>query len=244
MLTSLFSTKKKNEPSEKGISTSSTISTREYNDVGKFGRNKTVMEDEIIDEPKQEKIKITDMIKARLNDKTDILDISKLGLQEIPLLEINCISVTTLISCKNPIVKFDGLQQFTYIKELNISGCGVDNLFDTGVLKLLYLRSLDLSRNSIASIPDEITSLSALEVLILQRNKIQKLPVTMNNLKYLRKLDLSYNNITGLLDELEGMPRLEEVNLSANPNLVVEELGPDILRLFVQVWCQYRPAFI
>jgi len=165
------------------------------------------MEDEIIDEPKQEKIKITDMIKARLNDKIDILDISKLGLQEIPLLEINCISVTTLISCKNPIVKFDGLQQFTYIKELNISGCGVDNLFDTGVLKLLYLRSLDLSRNSIASIPDEITSLSALEVLILQRNKIQKLPVTMNNLKYLRKLDLSYNNITGLLDELEGMPR-------------------------------------
>eukprot|EP01035_Chromulina_nebulosa_P036322 gene36322-48921_t len=189
-----------------------------------------------IEKPKQEIIRVDEIIKARLHDIADIFDISKLELQEIPLLDNRCSSVTTLISCKNPLIKFDGLQQFTSVKVLNLSGCGIENISVTGVLSLVYLQSLDLSRNSITTIPDDITSLYALEVLNLQQNKLEKLPATMNNLKYLRKLDLSYNKLSSVCDELEGMPRLEEVNFSGNPDLVAQNLGPDILRLFIQVY--------
>ena len=126
MLTSLFSTKKKKESNERETN------FNRNNDMGTYTRRDSERTAPVtaaaIEKPKQEIIRVDEIIKARLNDIADIFDISKLELQEIPLLDNRCSSVTTLISCKNPLIKFDGLQQFTSVKVLNLSGCVIENI--------------------------------------------------------------------------------------------------------------------
>ena len=176
-----------------------------------------------------------DRINECMKSGGEILDISKLNLTEIPIHSI-CTNVTTLNARNNHFSTYNGLQQFVSIKVLDLSNCGIENIAATGICALIYLRSLDLSRNKISEIPDEMRFLSALEVLILHRNKLQKLSTALSQLTYLRALDLSYNNLNSISIELENLSRLEDLNLSENPSLDPNAMGEATYRLFIQVF--------
>ena len=78
---------------------------------------------------------------------------------------------------------------------------------------LVKLKHLDVSRNRLEKLPDDITKCPVLERLIVHRNRLVAFPAEMNNLRLLRCIDASYNNISHVGLELELLSNLEELNL-------------------------------
>ena len=57
------------------------------------------------------------------------------------------------------------------------------------------LEILDVSKNKIRVIPDEIANLTSLKVLAIQKNKIEKLPICLGDISSLQVLKLDGNPI-------------------------------------------------
>ena len=55
------------------------------------------------------------------------------------------------------------------LKELNLSGCGLVNLHNNAELwrRFASLKKLDMSNNTLAELPNEMSALSSLEILFL-----------------------------------------------------------------------------
>ncbi|KAF2759642.1 hypothetical protein EJ05DRAFT_526363 [Pseudovirgaria hyperparasitica] len=66
----------------------------------------------------------------------------------------------------------------------------------SAVLQLFSLEILDVSKNRIKVLPDEIANLTSLKVLAIQRNKIEKLPLCLGEIGSLQVLKLDGNPIT------------------------------------------------
>ena len=82
---------------------------------------------------------------------------------------------------------------------------------------LLYLRSLNLSKNGLESLPPVIGAMECLETLLLHRNKLKKLPATIGDLKQLKTLDISSNQLTSLPPTFRLLcESIEVLDLSAN----------------------------
>ncbi len=69
---------------------------------------------------------------------------------------------------------------------------------------LSHLNKLDLSRNQIKGLPENIGNLSNLKHLNLSYNHIATLPTTLGNLKNLKHLDLKSNNLGHKFAEIVG----------------------------------------
>jgi Leucine-rich repeat (LRR) protein len=61
------------------------------------------------------------------------------------------------------------------------------------VLQLGSLEILDLSRNKLRTVPDEIRNFSSLKVLSLERNRIERLPICLGDMTTLRVLKVGGN---------------------------------------------------
>lgn len=61
------------------------------------------------------------------------------------------------------------------------------------ILQLSSLEILDISRNRLKSLPEEIRQLSSLKVLAISRNRIEKLPLCLGDMSSLRMLKLDDN---------------------------------------------------
>ena len=73
--------------------------------------------------------------------------------------------------------------------DVNLSGYGISDI--DGVQYLTGAASIDLSLNTIGSIPREIENLTSLESLDLSGNKLTMLPSNIGNLSSLKTLDIS-----------------------------------------------------
>ena len=89
---------------------------------------------------------------------------------------------------------------------------------------LVKLKHLDVSRNRLEKLPDDITKCPVLERLIVHRNRLNSFPAEMNNLRLLRFIDASYNNISHVGLELEMLSNLEELNLGQSLILLYTHL--------------------
>lgn len=80
------------------------------------------------------------------------------------------------------------------------------------------LKTLKLHKNKLTAIPDDIGNLSKLETLSLEFNQLTRLPAdtAFQQLKHLSKLDLSHNHLKSFPTALFGLKQLSTVNLSAN----------------------------
>jgi Leucine-rich repeat (LRR) protein len=87
------------------------------------------------------------------------------------------------------------------------------------VLKLDTLEILDLSRNRIKILPEEIGKLKALKVLAIGRNKISRLPLSLGDLPRLQLLKFDENPLVFPPSEAYALAR-NNVNSSrpTNPN--------------------------
>lgn len=99
------------------------------------------------------------------------------------------------------------------------------------------LRNLDLSKNKISSLPDDIARLKHLKLFNLDINKLQTLPDSMVNMKKLEVFNISNNCILSLPVSFSNLCNLKQVYLNNNsfthfplqllglPNLEVVELS-------------------
>ncbi|XP_071716494.1 uncharacterized protein [Rutidosis leptorrhynchoides] len=78
------------------------------------------------------------------------------------------------------------------------------------------VRTLDLTRNKLADIPEEISKLINMQRLILAENVIERLPTNVGQLQSLKILNLDQNRVTFLPDELGQLVRLERLSISGN----------------------------
>lgn len=77
---------------------------------------------------------------------------------------------------------------------------------------------LDLSYQNLKELPPDISN-PEIEILILDNNRIEKLPNRIGNLKNLRILSVRNNNLSELNSTLSFCPKLEQIYLSGNKNL-------------------------
>ncbi|CAF0783658.1 unnamed protein product [Adineta steineri] len=78
------------------------------------------------------------------------------------------------------------------------------------------LKTLDLSSNSLITLPNEIETLDNLLVLIVQNNQLTSLPDSIRRLRLLEKFVLTQNQLTTLPDGLFYCSSLLYLNLSRN----------------------------
>ncbi|KAJ0973860.1 hypothetical protein J5N97_015825 [Dioscorea zingiberensis] len=79
-----------------------------------------------------------------------------------------------------------------------------------------FVRTLDLTNNSIVEIPSEISKLISMQRLVLADNQIERLPANLGVFKSLKILKLDGNRIKMLPDELGSLFRLEKFSVSRN----------------------------
>ncbi|MBL3658421.1 leucine-rich repeat domain-containing protein [Fulvivirga sediminis] len=107
-------------------------------------------------------------------------------------------------------------------KSLNLSGLGLNpgELIDLmpSIKKASSLEKLDLSKNEIFALPDEIGGLGDLKLksLNLSDNGLTYIPSGIKNLKRLESLDVSKNSLENVPKEMVRLPKLEELYISGN----------------------------
>lgn len=90
----------------------------------------------------------------------------------------------------------------------------------------LSLKILDLTRNSLTSLPKQIGEIRTLEELYLAGNKLQSVPKELGNLTSLKRFFINHNHLTSVPKELGNLSSLEAFSLGPNPlKSLPEELG-------------------
>lgn len=112
---------------------------------------------------------------------------------------------------------------------LTLSNMGI-TIFPKCLLKLTNLDELDLSRNLIQTLPDNIGNFLSLRWLDLHSNKIESVPESIGNLVGLTYLNLSNNRLTsmGLPSTLGSLTSLKTLNLGMNQ---LDALPPTMVTL-------------
>ncbi|KAK5853971.1 hypothetical protein PBY51_015079 [Eleginops maclovinus] len=102
-------------------------------------------------------------------------------------------------------------------RRLTLSNMGI-TIFPKCLFKLTNLDELDLSRNLIQKLPDNIGNFSSLRLLDLHSNKLEALPESIGDLVGLTHLNLSNNHLisAGLPSTLGCLTSLKILNLGMN----------------------------
>ena len=110
------------------------------------------------------------------------------------------------------------------IEEITIPSVKFEQL-PQGLDKLNQLKILNLDTNKLKNI-DSLSTLKALETLILHTNQIEAIPTSLGQLKKLKILSLAGNLIPNIPNELGNLSQLEELYLSSNK---ITTIPPDSL---------------
>jgi|GEM_PF-5133583 len=102
------------------------------------------------------------------------------------------------------------------ITELNISNLEF-NYLTKEILYLDSLRYLNAQKCNLVRIPDSISKLQNLQVLLLGQNKLDSVVAGIQKLQNLEVLDLSQNRIKRIPNQLPLLPKLKHLRLSSNP---------------------------
>ncbi|KAL5208238.1 hypothetical protein ABZP36_032673 [Zizania latifolia] len=108
-------------------------------------------------------------------------------------------------------------------KELDLSGLGVTSV-PPAAWETNDVVKLDLSKNSLEALPNELALCSSLQALILSNNKIKRWPGTVvSSLARLSLLKIDNNPLEEILStDLEALSTLEVLDLSGNTSSLPE----------------------
>ncbi|MBN4001327.1 leucine-rich repeat domain-containing protein [Nostoc sp. LPT] len=101
------------------------------------------------------------------------------------------------------------------VTELDLSGESLKTL-PAEIGRLTNLRSLDLGRNQLSSLPPEFGQLTNLQSLYLYNNQLSSLPAEIVQLTNLQSLYLYNNQLSSLLAEIGQLTNLQYFYLSSN----------------------------
>lgn len=96
---------------------------------------------------------------------------------------------------------------------------------------LISVRKLCLSKNKLKEIPDEISCLRHLEIILADENSLTKLPLCIEDIKALQLLDLSSNKLKVIQDELCSLSNLRVLKLHSNQLTKLSELTGNLKQL-------------
>ncbi|KAF9183787.1 cysteinyl-tRNA synthetase [Haplosporangium sp. Z 11] len=169
-----------------------------YNDLGRVPSNvRSIIYLQVLDLRGN---RIKDLSKARLEDARELttLYLQSNRLETIP----------------------ESFQSFEHLRILNLSTNNFSKI-PMVLLDILTLEELDMSFNEITEVPEEISRLTRLRILLLFGNRIGPyLPTTMSDLIRLRKLDIRQNRILNL-DAVNDLPSLEELLVDYNADVIL-----------------------
>lgn len=94
---------------------------------------------------------------------------------------------------------------------LGLSRCAIMGQVTSPIMNLSNIKTLDLSGNSITSLPLAIGSLKTLKVFDLSNNKLTSLPAAIGEMESLQKLIVAQNQLTTLPPVLSNIPSLMDI---------------------------------
>jgi len=174
------------------------------------------------EEKTQEEL-VLERIKLSLRKDPRVLDLSNLGLTEIPEEIFQIPNLKTLILYGNDLASIPtSIKHLTTIENLLLSGNrygGRNRILNISpeISQLTNLRKLELSSCALESLPMAICELANLEELKLTKNKLDFLPPQIERLGNLKSLHLCHNALSELPPEIGNLPNLEELYLGGNP---------------------------
>ncbi|RKR12218.1 leucine rich repeat (LRR) protein [Maribacter vaceletii] len=108
----------------------------------------------------------------------------------------------------------DWINELTNIKTLNCENNYLRNI--PNIKNLNNLECLNLKKNKIVNITDDLTRRQNLEQLGLSSNKIKEYPQKLNKLRKLRRLELENNNLKVIPEFIKDLKTIEVLNISNN----------------------------
>ena len=183
-----------------------------------------------------ERRELLEIINKAKETKIPSLDLSNIGIEELPP-EIGQLTHLTVLSLSQ--------NQLTHVpKELgNLSNLTVLSLSENQLTSvpsklgnLSSLTVLSLSQNQLKHVPKELGNLSNLTVLSLSENQLTSVPSKLGNLSSLTELFLDQNQLTSVPKELGNLSNLTVLSLSENQlTSVPSKLGnlPSLMKLFL-----------
>lgn len=174
-----------------------------------------------------EKILI-EMIDRAIRDEVTELNLSGLGIAELPPAVGQIVSLRELDLSRNQLTNFPlSICHLNSLKMLNLSGNQLSELpSEISLLKALV--HINLAGNRLTTLPAEIKYLSNLTTLILSENHLTSLPVEIGQLRGLTTFYVVNNQISELLPEIGELRNLASFDLSGNR---LAELPDEIGRL-------------
>lgn len=159
------------------------------------------------------------------------LDLSHLKISTWPQETIILPNVHHIKAHGNLLVTVPSFALFRSLESCDLSRCNLENIDEMELSQLFNLKVLNLSRNKLTHLPEDIGRLVALEELHVDRNKLTTFPANMHSMRNCHKLDASHNIIVDVGTLLDRLPSLEDLNLSYNPHLDVNKMGTRTRRL-------------
>lgn len=145
------------------------------------------------------------------------LDVSHLGLAELPFVEISVVPrISVFLGFGNQLQTMPAVNCFRALTTLDISRNCLTDISEMRLSQMHHLSHLDLSRNQLTELPVDLCRLPVLETLIVHRNLLTELPSEISHVKSLTSIDASYNHIQYIGTTVETLPRLEFLNLDNN----------------------------
>ncbi|MEJ6498003.1 leucine-rich repeat domain-containing protein [Pseudoalteromonas lipolytica] len=177
--------------------------------------------------------KAISLIYKCFEDKTEELDLSTLGISQLPVEICDLVHLKSLNCSFNNLVELTGIENLTNLTSLNCSLNNLDEL--TGIENLTNLTSLDCSSNKL----NEIIGLENLKNLTSFNCSGSHLNTLtgIENLTKLTILDCSSNNLV----ELSGLDNLSNLtSLECDCNNLVELIGIENLTNLTSLNCSFN----
>ena len=167
-------------------------------------------------------------IKRCRSQRSELLDLSALGLSECPPEVGQLTWLRQLDLDQNQLSEFPNeVWELTSLEGLNLESNRL-RIVPSKIGQLTSLTSLDLESNQLAAIPPEIGQLTELQTLDLDDNQLTDLPSELGNLKSLVGLYVANNRLTSLPEAVCQLTSLTALLLSQNQ---LEVLPSEIGRL-------------
>ncbi|XP_022753450.1 plant intracellular Ras-group-related LRR protein 6-like [Durio zibethinus] len=131
-------------------------------------------------------------------DKVEIVDLSGMSLDSLPIPSINLATI-----CK-----------------LDLSNNNLQSMPESLTARLLNVVALDVHSNQLKSLPNSICCLSKLKTLNVSGNLLQTLPKTIENCRSLEELNANFNELT-MLPNTIGFELINLKKLSVNSNKLI-----------------------
>ncbi|MDW3649861.1 MAG: leucine-rich repeat domain-containing protein [Bacteroidia bacterium] len=161
-------------------------------------------------------------------NQSDILDLSGLGLKNIPksVFELHWLKELNLgpindnglawnYSYRNYINEVNAdIQHLESLEILNLKSNEIEEFPTLGKLK--FLKEVDLGNNKIVEIPSTKINFKSLQQLSLSSNQLREIPEELGNLTSLTHFDISNNKLNSLPKSFVNLSLLEFINISYN----------------------------